>query len=314
MTKGMAWHSGNAWQVKHCSQHYNTPTALPQLWYEGKIFTNSTSLPLRKENQRTLLRALHYITCCTFYKFSEIYTSEDSWPHSFLLSMFNFLFLSSVFGEAIFSIRKNSKWQGTPCQETAGGRCMPAELMDHPSTTPAPGPSLHPPHQHLTEVPQSYNPYYKHNNCQEIGNPSLAKPQGNVSSRKSTEEGSERPGGALLQGLQELSSEHFTSAPTEKANTTDWPQGTTLNWQAAPHTTWRWLSVPFLWLSGKGKLLCSYDTRGSKQWNSWASAHYSFCWQSGGQSEWFPATQTHEKEVLRTKYKRLLLTAFTFQL
>lgn len=149
MTKGMAWHSGNAWQVKHCSQHYNTPTALPQLWYEGKIFTNSTSLPLRKENQRTLLRALHYITCCTFYKFSEIHTSEDSWPHSFLLSMFNFLFLSSVFGEAIFSIRKNSKWQGTPCQETAGGRCMPAELMDHPSTTPAPGPSLHPPHQHL---------------------------------------------------------------------------------------------------------------------------------------------------------------------
>lgn len=75
---------------------------------------------------------------------------------------------------------------------------------------------------------------------------------------------SERLGGTLLQGLQELSSEHFsTSSLTEKDNTTDWPQGTTLNWQAVPHTSWRWLSVPFLWLSGKGKLLCSYDTRGS---------------------------------------------------
>lgn len=206
----------------------------------------------------------------------------------------------------------HSTWRGYQQQVT--GHSISADIWRALYASRAPGPSIHP-HQHLPEVPQSYGPNYKHKHCQDIRNPSLAKPQGNVSSRKSKEEGSERLGGALLQGLQELSSEHFsTSSTTEKANTTDWPQGITLKVDKLHLTPPGGGSVSLSCgsqVKGNYCTLMTPEAVSSETPEHWLTPVLLAVWQA----KWLVPSYTGTgEEELRTKYKRLLLTAFTFQL
>lgn len=107
--------------------------------YDTRGNLNSTSLPSRKENQRTLLRALHYITCRTFYKFSEMHTSEHSWPHSFLLSILNFLFLSQYLERQSLVVGKTAGDRTLHLsRQLEGFACRQNSWTIHPSTTPAP--------------------------------------------------------------------------------------------------------------------------------------------------------------------------------
>lgn len=139
MTKGLAWHSGDVWQVKHCSQHHTYTNCTASTMIQGGILTNSTSLPSRKGNQRTLLRALHYITCRTFYKFSEMHTSEHRWPHSFLLSILNFLFLSQYLEMQSLVVGKTAGDRTLHLsRQLEGFACRQNSWTIHPSTTPAP--------------------------------------------------------------------------------------------------------------------------------------------------------------------------------